>query len=115
MIHVPAGGKGVAVSLLGPVSATLPDGTKINVTTARQRSVPAPPLLLRHVHHLAFPHPLHLQDYPFGDDVSIALTSIPGAIATYPVYVRIPNWATAATITINGGDPVNVGPQNGTM
>jgi len=87
MIHTPADGKGVAVSLLGPVSATLPDGAKINVTT----------------------------EYPFGDDVSIAITSVPGSIGTYPVYVRIPDWATAATISVNGGAPVNVGSQNGTM
>ena len=33
MLHLTPDGNGVAVSLLGPVSATLPSGARINVTT----------------------------------------------------------------------------------
>ena len=39
-------------------------------------------------------------EYPFGDTVTLTLT---GAPAGTPLYVRIPSWATGATVSVNGG------------
>src|SRR5437868_6867705 len=45
-------------------------------------------------------------DYPFDDSVSIVVDNRPAGM---PVYVRIPMWATAATVSVNGGAPTPVG------
>ncbi len=86
MLHASADG-GVAVSILGPVSARLNDGVSINVTT----------------------------EYPFDDNVTVTLTGLPAGTLTFPLYIRIPSWATNATLAVNGGTPVSVGAANGTM
>ena len=82
MIHVSPDG-GVALSVLGPVSALLPGGVKVNVTG----------------------------DYPFEDELTITLTNLPSAPLTYPLYLRIPSWAQAATLSVNGAPPVALGPE----
>jgi hypothetical protein len=51
-------------------------------------------------------------DYPFDDVVTVTVT---GATAGMPLYVRIPSWATAATLAVNGGAAAPVGGANGTM
>ena len=86
MLHASSDG-GLAVSSLGPVSATLPSGVSVNVTG----------------------------DYPFDDNVTIALAGLPAGALTFPLYVRVPSWATAATLSVNGAAPVSVGSANGTM
>jgi hypothetical protein len=86
VLHASADG-GVAVSILGPVSARLNNGVSINVTT----------------------------EYPFDDDVTVTLTGLPAGALAYPLYIRIPSWATNATLAVNGGAPVPVGAANGTM
>ena len=84
-LHEVPGG-GVAVSLLAPVKGTFAStGTTVSVDT----------------------------EYPFGDDVAITVTG--PAIAGMPLYVRIPSWATNASIIVNGGAPVPVGSANGTL
>ena len=86
MLHATPDG-GVAVSVLGPVSASLPNGAAIAVTG----------------------------DYPFDDDVTVTLSGLPAGPVVMPLYIRIPAWATAATLAVNGGAPVAVGAHNGTM
>lgn len=86
MLHASPDG-GVALSVLGPVAATLSNGVSVNVST----------------------------DYPFGDDVNVYLTNLPTGLVSLPVYVRIPNWATSAAISINGGTPYSVGQFAGSM
>ena len=70
---------GVAISLLGPATGTLPNGAVVAMTG----------------------------EYPFEDDVTITLTKMPAG--GMPVYIRIPAWATAATIAVNGGAAMPVG------
>ncbi len=82
MVHASPDG-GLALSLLGPVSATVGPVT-LNVSTL----------------------------YPFGDDLDITLAGTPSG---FPFYVRIPSWATAATLTVDGGAAQSVGTSNGTM
>ena len=86
MLHSTPDG-GVAVSVLGPVSARLASGIAVNVST----------------------------EYPFGDDVTVTLTGLPGGAIAFPLYIRVPSWATAATVSVNGGAPAAVGAANGTM
>ena len=45
-------------------------------------------------------------EYPFGDTLTITMTNRPAGM---PLYVRIPKWATAATVAVNGGAPTPVG------
>jgi hypothetical protein len=84
MLHTSPDG-GVAVSSLGPVSASLPNGVLLNVSG----------------------------EYPFEDDVTVTLSGLSGT--AIPLYIRIPSWATNASITVNGGSSVPVGAFNGTM
>ena len=88
MLHMSPDG-GIAISKLGPVSASIPalGGLTVNVSG----------------------------DFPFDDDVTIVLHGLPAGPVSMPVYVRIPAWATAATLSINGAAPVSVGRYNGTM
>ena len=86
MLHSTPDG-GLAVSTLGPVSATLPSGASVNVTG----------------------------DYPFDDDVTVSLTNLPAGALTFPLYIRVPAWATNASLSVNGAPPQYVGAQNGTM
>ena len=87
MLHTSPDG-GAAVSILGPVSARLPGGISLNVTG----------------------------DYPFEDELTITLSGLPaGAPLTYPLYLRIPSWATGATLSVNGAAPTPIGAANGTM
>jgi hypothetical protein len=54
-------------------------------------------------------------DYPFEDTLTISITGLgPNGAATYPVDVRIPAWATAATMTVNGNQ-IGVGGSAGSM
>jgi len=50
-------------------------------------------------------------EYPFSDALDIAVA---GAAAGTPLLVRVPNWATAATFSLNGAAAQPLGP-NGTM
>jgi hypothetical protein len=86
MLHATPDG-GVAVSILGPVSATLPGGWAINVST----------------------------EYPFDDDVTITLSGLPAGALTAPLVLRIPSWASNATLSVNGAPPTPLGGANGTM
>ena len=86
MLHTTPDG-GLAVTHLAPVSASLAGGVAVNVSG----------------------------DYPFNDDVTITLSGLPAGAVTFPLYVRVPGWATAATLSVNGGAPVSVGAANGTM
>ena len=86
MLHTTPDG-GLAVTHLAPVSASLAGGVAVNVSG----------------------------DYPFGDDVKISLSGLPAGAVAFPLYVRVPGWATAATLSVNGGAPVSVGASNGTM
>lgn len=87
MLHASPDG-GVAVSSLGPVSATLAGGVAVNVST----------------------------DYPFDDVVTVTLSGLPaGAAVAYPLYIRVPSWATNATLAVNGRPPVAVGGSAGAM
>ena len=52
-------------------------------------------------------------DYPFGDSVTLTVSG--NSAGAVPFYVRIPSWATQATISLNGGAPTAVGAANGTM
>ena len=87
MLHITPD-NGIAVSLLGPVTATYPNGVTVSVSG----------------------------DYPFEDDVTITVVN-PNASITSPVplQVRIPAWATTATLSINGNTPFSVGEWAGTM
>ena len=86
MLHSTPDG-GVAVSILGPVSARLAGSVSIDVSG----------------------------DYPFDDNVTITLSGLPAGGVAYPLYVRVPSWATDATLSVNGGAPMGVGEANGTM
>ena len=78
MLHSTADG-GLAVTHLAPISATLPSGVFVNVSG----------------------------DYPFGDDVTITLCGLPAGALTFPLLVRVPGWATAATILAKDIDQPN--------
>jgi len=84
MLHSTQDG-GVAISSLGPVSASLPKGVNVNVSG----------------------------EYPFEDDITVTLSGLSGN--GIPLYIRIPSWATNATLVVNGGAPLSVGAFNGTM
>jgi len=86
MLHASPDG-GLAVSILGPVSARLASGVTVNVST----------------------------DYPFSDDVVVALAGLPAGALVFPLYIRVPSWATGATLSVNGGAPQAVGAVNGTL
>ena len=86
MLHTSPDG-GIAVSILGPVNATLPSGVSISVTG----------------------------DYPFEDDVRMDLSGLPEGPLAFPLYIRIPSWATGAALSVNGRAPQPVGNANGTM
>jgi len=85
MVQAAAWG-GVAVAMWGPVVASVPlvagvgVGAIINVTVAT--------------------------DYPFGDDATVTVSVPSGVGAAIPVALRVPSWAAAATVTVNGGSPV---------
>lgn len=90
MLHASPDG-GVAVSVLGPVSAVgLPGGAAVNVSGG----------------------------YPFdSDDVTVTLSNLaPGAVA-YPLYIRVPSWAANATLALadGSGPTLPVGAAAGTM
>ena len=93
MVHASSDG-GIAISLLGPLSATVslvgPNkgfSATLSVTT----------------------------DYPFGDflDIGLTLSGSPPS-GQVPVYVRIPSWATSANISVMNSAAIAAGP-NGTM
>jgi hypothetical protein len=84
MVHAVADG-GAALSILGPVSATLPSGAAVIVDT----------------------------EYPFGDDLNITVFGIP--TTGMPFYIRIPSWASNASLVLNGEPAVNVGAFSGQM
>lgn len=86
MLHSTADG-GLAVSVLGPVTASLPGGVFVAVTG----------------------------DYPFDDDVVVTLSGLPAGPVIFPLYVRVPSWATAAEMAVNGGARFPVGASNGTL
>jgi len=50
-------------------------------------------------------------DYPFGDDATVTVTAPPGT----PIALRMPSWATAATLSVNGAAATSVGTANGTF
>lgn len=87
MVHSNPTDGGVVISLLGPVLATLPSGATVNVTG----------------------------EYPFEDILTITVSNPSGASAPTPLYIRVPAWATQATVTVNGGAPISVGSKNGTV
>lgn len=93
MIHATIDG-GIAISLLGPITATVSlfgpnKGFQaiLSVTT----------------------------DYPFGDflDIGLSLSGSPPS-GFVPIYLRIPSWSTSANISVMNGPIINAGP-NGTM
>ena len=86
MLHATPDG-GVAISILGPVTATLPNSIVISVTG----------------------------DYPFEDNITISLSGLPQQPITFPLYIRIPSWADAATLYTAGGGALPVGSANGTL
>ncbi len=92
MVHATPDG-GVALSLLGPLTATIPlvsggsssgDVVQLTVDTA----------------------------YPFGDTLTLTLSGAPGGM---PLYLRVPSWGTAATVAVNGAAPAPLGALNGTL
>lgn len=60
-----------------------------------------------------------ITDYPFGDSVTIKVTVPSTSTAAVPLQVRIPGWATAATLSASSEDdgfsPLQAGLKNGTM
>ena len=92
MVHGTGNG-GVAISILGPLAATVPlAGANAGASAAITVST----------------------EYPFGDSLDIGLTHTGAPSGGVPVWVRIPGWATAATVSVAGGPAVPAGP-NGTM
>jgi uncharacterized protein len=91
MVHASPDG-GVALTLLGPLTATVPlpggGGAALNVTVTVDT------------------------EYPFGDDLAV---TVAGAPAGMPVYLRVPAWAPAAPGALDGGPPVAVGGANGSF
>lgn len=84
-LGVPASG-GVAVLQWMPATATTPNASVTIVT-----------------------------DFPFGDTAVVTVTPIAGATAAVPVQLRIPSWAAAGTIAINGGAAQPLAGSNGTF
>lgn len=84
-IHTAADGS-IAISLYGPVVATLPGGVTVTVNT----------------------------EYPFDDNILVALAGLQPS-ATQTLRLRIPSWATDATVSIGGGAPFPVGDVANTM
>jgi len=54
-------------------------------------------------------------DYPFDDDVTVTLSGLPAGAVAFPLYIRVPSWASNATLSVAGGAPAPVGAANGTM
>ena len=52
-------------------------------------------------------------DYPFGDMAVVTVTPVNGAAT--PVWLRIPSWASRATLSIGGGPAVPLVGSNGTF
>jgi hypothetical protein len=52
-------------------------------------------------------------EYPFGDTATVTVT--PSSSAPVPVQLRIPSWASGATLSINGGAPQPLTGSNGTF
>ena len=52
-------------------------------------------------------------DYPFGDTATV--TVAPSGSGAVPVWLRIPSWASAATLSVNGGAPQPLAGSNGTF
>lgn len=91
MVHASADG-GVALSLLGPLTATVPlQGPNAGSTVTL--SV--------------------VTDYPFGDFLDITVSGVPAS--GLPFYVRVPAWATAANLTVDVDITLPLGVNNGTM
>ena len=77
----------VAVLVWAPVTATTPNAT-VSVDT----------------------------DFPFGDEATITVTPTAAAGgAPVPVLLRIPTWATGATLSIDGGAAIPLAGSNGTF
>ena len=87
MLHTTNGGNGLVISTLGPVSARLSSGVAVNITG----------------------------DYPFDDDLTITLTNLPNGAITFPLFIRIPSWATNATLIVGSSNRISVGGANGTL
>lgn len=88
MVHtVPVTQDAFVVSLLGPVTATLPNGAHLSVAG----------------------------DYPFEDVLTFTVTSAPGVTSPTPLHVRIPSWSTSGTLSVNGGSPISVSDYAGTV
>jgi len=86
MVHLTPD-NGIALSILGPLTADIPlSGNTVGVNVTT--------------------------NYPFDDYLDITLTNTP---ASMPFYIRVPSWATAATLSINGGTATPIGSANGTM
>jgi hypothetical protein len=85
-VHASSDG-GVALSLLGPLTAVVPvpSGNSVSLTVDTE--------------------------YPFGDSLDISIADAP---ASMPFYIRIPDWATNANVSVDGAPAVAAGP-NGTM
>ena len=84
-VGVPVNG-GVAVLQWVPVTATTPNATVTIVT-----------------------------DFPFGDTAAVTVQPAAGATAAVPVLLRIPSWAAAGTVAVNGGSPQPLAGFNGTF
>ncbi len=53
--------------------------------------------------------------YPFTDSAVVTVTPAAGVTGAIPVQLRIPSWASGATVSVNGGAPAPVGGANGTF
>jgi hypothetical protein len=85
-VGVPAAG-GVAVLQWAPLTATTPNATVRIVT-----------------------------DYPFGDVATVTVTPTAAAGgAAVPVLLRVPSWAAAGTVSVNGGAAAPLAGANGTF
>ena len=90
MVHATPDG-GVAISILGPLSATVALlGPNAGVSVALTVTT----------------------DYPFGDSLDIGVAVTPAG--SVPVWIRVPSWATAANVSVMSSAAVPMGP-NGTM
>ena len=52
-------------------------------------------------------------DYPFGDVATVTVT--PSGSGALPVWLRIPSWASGATLSVNGAPPQPLAGSNGTF
>jgi hypothetical protein len=89
MAHTTSDG-GIALSILGPLSANI-DLTGVNFGVSASLDV--------------------VTDYPFGDFLDITVSST--ASSPFNLYIRIPTWATQANVSLNGSEPMRA--QNGTF